>query len=218
MAMIRPPAPSTAVAAVVLAGGASVRMGGSPKALLPVRGIPAVVRMVRICSDAGLSPVVVVAGAHRAAIRVALHGSDAVVVDHPGWASGRTGSIQAGLATIGSASAALLWPIDHPFVTAETVRGLLARGDQDRLALWVIPTFEGRGGHPIVLRHELFASIQQLRPDQALRSLLGRLGPQVLRAAVPDRGVVENVDTRQSYKAAVERSRGETGVETWTES
>jgi hypothetical protein len=30
--------------------------------------------------------------------------------------------------------------------------------------------------------------------------------------------VVENVDSPQSYTAAVERSRGETGEETWTES
>jgi molybdenum cofactor cytidylyltransferase len=211
-------APSSRAGAIVLAAGASVRMGGAPKALLPVHGVPAVVRIARICSDVGVSPVVVVAGAHREAIRSALRSSDVWVVDNLAWEAGRTGSIQTGLGAVGPVAKVLLWPVDHPFVNARTVEELLARADRDTLALWVAPTFEGRGGHPILVRRELFGPIQGLGPDEALRSLLAGLGPQVLRVPVPDPGVVENVDTPEAYRRAVERSRSGPEDRTWTES
>jgi molybdenum cofactor cytidylyltransferase len=198
---------SAPVGAILLAGGASTRMGGAPKGLLEVDGVSALRRMATICEVAGLSPVVAVVGAHASEIRRALSGTSPFVVEHSGWAAGRTGTIQAGLAALGPAAGTLLWPVDHPFVEAKTVRTLVERAEADAMAVWVIPTFDGRGGHPIVLDRATFGPILELPADRALRSLLVGYGPQVLRVAVDDPEVVENIDTPESYRDALVRRR-----------
>jgi molybdenum cofactor cytidylyltransferase len=195
--------------AIVLAAGASERMGGVPKALLPVDGVTSVERMARVCAEAGLFPVVTVVGPHGPAIRRALEGTEVLVADNARSSQGRTGSIQVGIAALGPATGALLWPVDHPFVEAKTVGTLLRRADQDAMAVWVIPTFGGRGGHPVLLRQPTFRSILEMPPERPLRSLLSGFGPQVVRVPVNDPGVVENLDTPEEYRAAIARRRGE---------
>jgi molybdenum cofactor cytidylyltransferase len=195
-------------AAIVLAAGASSRFEGAVKATLPVDGEPAVRRVARLAREAGYGPVVVVTGAHRAAVVEALGSTEGEVVDHPEWARGRTGSIQAGLAAVGDPSAVLLWPVDHPFAGVISITALQAKAEVDTMAVWFVPTFEGRGGHPVLLRSPTFDAIRSLPVDAPLRSLLPSFGPQVVRVPVRDPGVVANIDTRQAY-SSVESERSE---------
>jgi CTP:molybdopterin cytidylyltransferase MocA len=75
------------VAAVLLAAGGSTRLG-EPKALLAeADGVPRVVRVARDLAAAGCAPVLVVVGAHRAAVEAAVTGEAVTVVPHPGWAA-----------------------------------------------------------------------------------------------------------------------------------
>jgi molybdenum cofactor cytidylyltransferase len=192
-------------AAIVLAAGASSRYGGLPKATLDVDGEPAVRRLVRISSEEGFVPLVV-AGAHTPAIRAAA-GERATVIDHPDWSLGRTSSLQAGLAAVGDVDLLAIWPVDHPFAEALSLRRVLRAAEDDALALWVVPTYSGRGGHPIVLKSPTFAALRALGPDAPLRSLQAQLGPQVRRVPVEDPGVVANIDTPEAYERAIAARR-----------
>jgi molybdenum cofactor cytidylyltransferase len=193
---------SSETAALILSGGASTRFGGQPKALLATDGPSGVRRIAELCLQAGFSPVTVVAGPHRAAIAHELRGLGVDLVDSERWEEGRTASVQAGLAAIPPDEDVLFWPVDHPFVRTRTVDTLLAARDTDLLGVWFIPTFEGRGGHPVLWRPEVRNDIFDLRPDAPLRALLPEFGPQVRRVAVDDPGVVANVDTPEAYRVA----------------
>jgi molybdenum cofactor cytidylyltransferase len=199
--------------AVLLAAGASERLGGEPKALLPVGPETAIRRMARIATEAGLARVVTVVGAHRTPIEEELAGSGSIVVFNEDWAAGRTGSVQAGLLEAGPADQVLLWPVDHPFVRAGTVAGLVGAAPSDALAVWLVPTYRGAGGHPVVLRPPVFARVLELPASAPLRALLPVLGPQVLRIPVDDPGVTAKVDTPESYRTheAAWRDRGGDG-------
>ncbi len=197
-------APETA--AMVLAAGASSRWGGAPKALLPVDGRAGVRRIAEICLADGFSPVAVVVGAHRAPIAHELRGLAVDLVEAERWEEGRTASIQAGLAALPSSADLLFWPVDHPFVAPRTVDALVAARATDQLGLWFVPTFEGRGGHPVLWRSEVRRPILDLRPDAPVRSLLPQFGPQVRRVAVDDPGVVANVDSPEEYREALAAS------------
>ncbi len=192
-------------AALVLSGGASSRFGGQPKGLLPVEGQSGVRRIVEICLADGFSPVVVVVGVHRGPIAHALRGLDVELVDSEHWEDGRTASVQAGLAALPEDRDILLWPVDHPFVAPRTVDALLAARATDLIGAWFIPTYEGRGGHPVLWRPVIRRDIFDLRPDAPIRSLLPEFGPQVRRLPVDDPGVLANVDTPDDYDAAVRR-------------
>ncbi|HYB78310.1 MAG TPA: nucleotidyltransferase family protein [Thermoplasmata archaeon] len=193
-----------ATAALLLSGGESNRFGGTPKALMPVGGRPAVRRLAEICLDRGLDPVVVVVGPHRGPIAHELRETGVTLVDSELWYEGRTASIHSGLEAIPTDRDVLFWPVDHPFVLESTIDALLAAPSTDALAVWFIPTHEGHGGHPVYWRSSVRGDILDLRSDAPLRSLLPEFGVQVRRIAVNDPGVVTNVDTPEEYRTALE--------------
>jgi len=198
-------------AALILSAGESSRFGGYPKALLSTGERSAIRRLSEICLVDGFDPVVVVVGAHTLQVSHELRGLDVSVVVADRWREGRTASVQAGLDAIPDDRDILFWPVDHSFVAARTVDALLTARDSDLLGVWFIPTFEGRGGHPVVWRSLVRADLLELRPDGPIRALLPEFGPQVRRVAVDDPGVVANVDTPDSYREALDafRARGE---------
>ena len=168
--------------AVVLAAGWSTRMG-HPKALTRIGGETAVERIVRACRDAGCPSVTVVAPP-----RVALPPLEARVVANPDPDAGRTGSLQ--LALRGDA---LVWPVDHPLAAAGTARLLLATPGE-----WVVPTFHGKGGHPVVLRGRAVDITRAAPPHAPLRDAL-RAIPRV-GVPVDDEGILANLDTPEDVR------------------
>ncbi len=198
-------------AAMILSAGESSRFGGYPKALLATGQGTAVRRLTDICLVDGFDPVVVVAGAHATAIAHEVRGLDVSVVVADRWREGRTASIQAGLEAIPDDRDVLFWPVDHSFVAARTVDALLSARDTDLLGVWFIPTYEGRGGHPVLWRSWVRNDLMELRPDAPIRALLPEFGPQVRRVAVEDPGVLTNVDTPEGYREALDafQSRGD---------
>jgi molybdenum cofactor cytidylyltransferase len=200
-----------ATAALLLSGGASTRFGGSPKALASAGERSVVRRMVQISRARDYSPIVVVVGPHRAAISHELRDLPVEIVDSEEWFEGRTASVQAGLRAIPDDSDVMMWPVDHPFVSTRTLDRLEAVGEHDPLAVWFIPTFEGRGGHPILWKPLVRRDLLQLRPDAPLRALLPEFGPQVRRVAVDDPGVLASIDTPEEYRSSYDAwiTRGE---------
>ena len=125
------------VAAVVLAAGASTRMG-SPKALLPARtggGESFAEAIAATARAAGVDDVVFVLGPpHGEAIAARLP-AGARSAWNPDPARGMLSSVQAGIAALQhEVGAALVWPVDQPWVAIETVRAVLA-APADRIAL-----------------------------------------------------------------------------------
>lgn len=172
----------------MLAAGWSTRMG-HPKALTRIGGETAVARIARACREAGCGSVTVVAPPG-----VSLPPTlDARVLVNPDPDAGRTGSLQ--LALDGDA---LVWPVDHPLAAMETARRLLAT----TLGEWVVPVFQGKGGHPIVLRGNAVALVRAAPPDAPLRQALA--GARRVDVPVEDAGVVANLDTPADVDGAAE--------------
>jgi CTP:molybdopterin cytidylyltransferase MocA len=194
---------------LVLAAGASTRFQGRPKAMLDVDGEPAVRRVLRVARSLGVEDAVVVVGPHRAEIGAVVRDDEARVVVNSEWELGRTGSVQAGLRALGSEGKVLLWPIDHPFAHVNTVHALLATAARDPIAAWIMPTFEGRGGHPIWLSPAATRLVLALEKDTPLRSLIPRLGVQVVRVPVEDRWIRIGTDTPDEYAHALALRTGQ---------
>jgi molybdenum cofactor cytidylyltransferase len=190
--------------AILLTGGASTRFGGSPKALAAAGARTAIRRMAEVSLEGGLDPVLVVVGPHRHAISDELKGLDVELVDSEEWYEGRTASVQAGLRASPAGTDVLLWPVDHPFVAGRTVDLLRAASASDDLGLWFVPTYQGRGGHPVLWKDRVRAEVLELRGDAPIRALMPELGPQVRRVAVDDPGIVESTDTPEEYRASYE--------------
>lgn len=122
----------TQVAAVVLAAGASRRMGRN-KLLLPIEGEAMVHRTVRRVMDAGCAPVVVVVGHEAAAVREALAPLGVVPVDSTDPGGPTSASLHTGLRALpDTTDAVLVMLADMVQVTTPMLRSLVeaaARGD-----------------------------------------------------------------------------------------
>ncbi len=172
------------VAAVVLAAGASVRMGRN-KLLLTLGGETVVRRAVRTAWAAGLDPVVVVTGHERDAVEAALHGLPCRTVFNSEHARGQHTSVGAGVAALAGdsappkavapeanppapappadrCSAAIVILADMPFVTADMLRAVA-----ERHAATGAPVVASRyGGEiiapPILYDRRLFAELARM--------------------------------------------------------
>jgi molybdenum cofactor cytidylyltransferase len=188
------------LAAVVLAAGASTRMG-RPKALLEWRGRPFVWHVLAQGRLARAEIVVVVEGAV-ALPREELCG--AVVVRNEAWADGPLGSLQVGLRAVraaGGRGPVLVLTVDRPHVAAATLQALARAVADDPGAVWQ-PQLGERRGHPIVYPAVLVPALLALRPPKTPRDLLAE--PQVAarrrQLAVSDPAVLDNLDAPEDLE------------------
>ncbi len=182
------------IAAVVLAAGASRRLG-EPKQLVRLGGERLLERAVRVAREAGCDPVLVVlgCGAERIAAECAL--GAAQVVMNEDWAEGMGASIRVGVATLPEdVDGAVVMTCDQPAVTADHLGRLIdAGGDAVAASAYV-----GRGGVPAFFRARYFAELLQLRGDAGARALLETAVAVELRQGELD------VDTPDDRSASLE--------------
>lgn len=177
------------IAAVILAAGASTRMG-RPKALLRHGGRSFVRAVVDLA--AGCDPILVITGAVDLA---AVDLGPARRVHNDAWPLGQLGSLQRGLADLdGLAIAGLLvLTVDRPHLRPATVSGLLAAFRADPGKIWQ-PAQAGRRGHPILWPAALLPLIRALPIDASPRDLLDAHAHLRRELVVDDPAVHDNLD------------------------
>lgn len=174
--------------AVILAAGASVRLGRA-KQLLEIDGQPLVARAARAALTAGAHPVVVVLGANAEQIRPALNGLNAIVALNPAWAEGMASSVRAGLQALGAADpsidAVLLTVCDQPAFSAAVIQRLLGALQTSGRGI-AAARYAGRNGVPALFRREHFFALAALKGDQGARALLNAHPDEVASVDLPD--------------------------------
>ena len=171
MWLIHAPMEIVRVVAIVLAAGEGRRMGG-PKALLRLGDLTFLARALALFSTAGTAPLAVL-GAEAARVRAqAGLPEDATVVVNERWREGMLTSIWRGLeaAEALGADAALVQPVDNPFVAPATVAAVLdalARG-----APIAVPSHGGRRGHPAGFARSVWPALREAPLDGGARAVL----------------------------------------------
>lgn len=185
-------------AAVVLAAGASSRMG-RPKQLLAFRGQSLLRRAARVALEAGRNPVAVVLGAEAARVRPELAGLAVTVAVNPDWEDGPGTSVRLGLAAVEAADpdAVLFLLCDQPLVDAEHLCRLLAEFRVSGRPM-VASAYAGVVGVPALFARECFAALRSLPPAAGARQLLSR-NPDAVTAVPFPAGAVD-LDTPADYE------------------
>jgi len=187
------------IAGLILAAGESSRMG-SDKALLAYRGRTFLETIILNLRHAGIEKIAVVLGHHAEEIQRAVDLAGVQVVFNRDYRRGQTSSLQAGLAALQefSPDAGILCLVDHPAVSAEVIRKLRDRFERTRPAV-VIPTCEGRRGHPVVIGRELFPELLALRANEGANTVIRKYRDATQFVEVDDHGNLLDVDDPETY-------------------
>lgn len=170
------------VAAIIIAAGASSRLG-EPKQLLLLEGETLLGRAVRIAKEAGADPVLVILGANRERIEAEVDLSGVRVVGNNGWQEGMASSIRLGVEEVQKqptpASGVLLAICDQPAVTSEHLARMIETF-REHPASAVASTYAGKRGIPAIFPQKAFVDLLALTGDQGARGLLSQADRKVI--------------------------------------
>jgi molybdenum cofactor cytidylyltransferase len=195
------------VAGVVLAAGASTRMGRN-KLLLRIGGESLVRRAARRALAAGLDPVIVVVGNEAQRSRQELSGLSCRVVENPDFEKGIHLSLRAGIAAVPpEATAAVVVLADMPLVTDQMMGALVERFRESGATL-AISTYGGVQAPPTLYERRLFEELKAAEGEGCSKRVIERHRGEAVSVAWPAAALTD-VDRPEDF----ERIRQELSAE-----
>jgi CTP:molybdopterin cytidylyltransferase MocA len=191
------------IPAVILAAGKSTRMGGRPKALLPIGDQDTfLTKIVSTFRSAGVEDVIVVLGHEAEAVvdMLRLRGSIVRVVVNDRYGEGQFSSVVAGLNVVDrpGVRAFLLTLVDVPLVSAATVRQVIDCYRRTGAPI-VRPVSGERHGHPVLIDRSLFASLRAGDPAAGAKPIVRAHVSAAGDVTVDDEGAFTDIDTPDDY-------------------
>jgi molybdenum cofactor cytidylyltransferase len=190
------------LAAVILSGGASSRMG-SPKALLPYQGRPFLEHLLEVTvqPEIGVRRVVLGASAEPIAKAIPLK-ADEIVINHE-WEKGQLSSIQAALRSLPPGTdGMLLCLIDHPLISGPLVGELIEHFYKSRKAI-VLPVYQSRRGHPVIFSATLYEELLRAPLETGARAVVWAHRDDVEEVSTTEEGCVLNLNDPETFNQAI---------------
>ena len=179
---------------------------GRDKALLPIGGRTFLEHLASVL-DGEVAPLIVVLGHHSEQIEKQVHLPPGTwILRNPSYHLGQLSSLHVALRSLAEqrVDAALVCLVDHPAVTKPVVKALLSRFEQSRSAI-LVPSWQGRRGHPVLFASGLFGELLAAPLDQGARVVIRRHAEQVEYLDVDEEGIVWDVDRPEDYAALQSR-------------
>ena len=194
------------IVAIVLAAGLSTRMGAL-KQLLPLGEcgktvIEVVVERLLSCVD----EVVVVLGHRAGHISSRLSGSGARCVVNDDYEDGMISSVRCGIRSAAPVMGYLICLGDQPAVDARVAATVVEEARSNKSGI-IIPTYDGKRGHPVFIHRKYADEILNLDRDEGLNAVTRGHPEDTMEVPVSDSGVLEDMDTPEDYDRTLSRFR-----------
>jgi len=96
--------------------------------------------------------------------------------------------------------------VDHPLVTAETIKALLASFRAAPLPI-LIASYQGRRGHPVLFSSQVYGEILAAPLDQGAKVVVRKDPARVREVQLDDPGILADIDTPEDYARYVGRPK-----------
>jgi len=181
------------LAAVILSGGASRRMG-TPKALLPYQDGTFLEHLLKVTDHPRTGWRRVVLGADAQEIAAGVKLPEEEVVINKNWEAGQLSSIQCGLRSLpAETDGMLLCLIDHPLISPELVDALVERFYSSGKAI-VLPVYKRRRGHPGIFASRLYEELLSAPLETGARAVVWAHAEEVCEMETSEEGCVSNLN------------------------
>ena len=195
--------PGSSTAIIVLAAGASTRMG-SPKQLLTYGSHTLLRHAAEAAVASRCGPVFVVLGAYASRLHREIDDLPVRSVLNERWADGMGSSIQAGLAALttsdgpaGDAGAVILMLCDQPYVTAAVINNLVTVYHTTGKGM-IASEYGGTLGVPALFGREYFSELSTMSGAAGAKRLIAAHASEVVPVPFPQ-GLTD-IDTAEDYQ------------------
>ena len=187
---------------ILLAAGQGLRMGGPNKLLLPFRGSTVLETTLKQLCSAEIGPVYVITGHQRTMLSPILERFPVQEVFNPGYRSGMTSSIQAGVQAADAGKGYMIGLADMPMISTSAYK-LLANSflqfstANERAIL--LPRFSGSKGNPVIFSAAYRDDILQHTEPEGCRAIVQANNANIHWLDMSDDGVLRDLDTPDDY-------------------
>lgn len=190
------------IAAIVLAAGASSRMGRT-KLTLPYGDSTILETVIRALEAAGIEAITVVLGRNWEEVYAEIEDLDVEVFVNPRPERGMASSAQWALAQMRDDIDAFLIVLgDQPQIQTSTIKEVLRAAAMSNQGI-LVPTFEGKRGHPVLFRSKYKKAILALPDNVGLNEVLKQSADDVREVAMDTETILKDIDTPEDYREAV---------------
>ncbi len=186
------------LAAIILAAGESKRMG-LPKMLLDFAGKTMIERVIDnvICPE--IENVIVVLGAYSEEIKKKLETQAITFCYNENYKEGMLTSVQCGIRSVPpDTEAVLVFQGDQPFIKKSIIAELTKAWMLSEKGI-IMPVYEGKRGHPLLIDKRYFGVIDTLDSSEGLRALAKLYPEDVLTVETAVPGILRDFDTIEDY-------------------
>ena len=192
---------SNNIGIVILAAGASIRMG-KPKQLLQYKGKNLLQHVAEAAVNSNANNVIVVLGANSDLVAKEIDKLKFHVIVNAEWEEGMASSVRIGLKTLQKLSPAtegvIFMVCDQPFVTSFVLNDLIDTQSATGKAI-VTCNYGETIGPPALFHKSLFPELMQLRGDAGARKIIQQHGNDVATVLFK-KGKID-IDTKEDYEA-----------------
>jgi CTP:molybdopterin cytidylyltransferase MocA len=190
--------------AIILAAGESRRMGQS-KQLLPFGDKTMLECVIDALQTPHVDEIRVVLGYKADEIAATIAHTSCKIVKNDRWQRGMFTSMQAGLRKLPKKTKIVMIAIcDQPRLKRGTVETLMEEFERKRHKI-LIPSYNGRQGHPPLLRAEYAKEILAMDESMTLKHFYAEHADDIERLVVEDEGVLIDIDDRETYERELKK-------------
>jgi molybdenum cofactor cytidylyltransferase len=183
---------------------------GRCKLALPLGNRRVIEHVVLALREGGVERVLVAIGPHGSELELLAFAAGADVAVLPSATADMRATVEHGLHwfdehhQLGSKDAWLLAPADHPMIEPQIVRDLCNSFAREPEKSIVVPTYNDKRGHPVLIGWSHVAGIRALPPGEGIEAYLRRHVAETRELPVTNEGILCDLDTPGDY----ERLRG----------
>lgn len=191
--------------AIILAAGASTRMK-SQKLLLPFNGITIIETVVENVARSVGSNIMVVLGSHSEEIKSAIENHKFHFCVNQNYMDGMLSSVICGFRDLPKeAKAALVFLGDQPQIPPKAAKLVINAWKKSKKGI-VMPTFNGKRGHPVLIETRYKTEIENLDPEKGLRTLSEKYKNDVFEVECEIPEILRDIDTPAQYQSEINKN------------
>lgn len=184
--------------AIILAAGESKRMG-SPKMLLQFKGKTIIENVIENVTGSEADNTLLVLGPSGEEVLKVTGDAPVKHCYNDNYKLGMLSSVKCGLKYLPRVSgAAIIFLGDQPMIGTEIINLVIEVYRREGKGI-VMPVFNSKRGHPLLIDLKYRNEIGNLKPEEGLHALARRFADDVLEVKVNTPDILKDIDTKEDY-------------------